>query len=122
MEPVAVHGDVIYLRLNADYSSERSAVKNTVSDFENVLHTAVQLDRHRTGLVDLHINAQLDSNGLKTRGDFTLSILENFPSFNDVMDRTIKAKYNKNIDITPEYNRYLYAMYEWTDEDKVTPH
>ena len=116
MEPVPIYNDSYYIRLNSNYQSKRSAVVNTVSDFENVLHTSVQLDHHRVGLVDLHINGQLDSNGLKTRKDFTLSITEYLPTYNEIMSRTFNARYLKDIPIMKDYARYLHAIYTWENK------
>ena len=81
---MASQPDSMYIRLHSDFRTNRSIYSNTVSDFENSLHSNRDLEYYNVGISDLHITGNLDINGLKDPQDWAITITETLPSFDEI--------------------------------------
>ena len=110
--------EYFYVRLNSNLKTNHPFEQNTAANFSNTLVTPTPTEDHKIAVVDMHINGQLYSYGLKTVDDFTLTIVEELPPFKEVMNKILN-KWKLYIPIDLDTDRSYRIIKSWSD-GKVT--
>ena len=102
----------LYIRLHSDFKTNRSIYSNSVSDFENSLNSARDLEGYNIGIADLHITGTLDKNGLREPQDWAIIITETLPTFSEIDFRYFE-KWVTHRDITRTHYRNKHITDDW---------